>query len=155
MKILSVKSLTFKTTNIQLLTIALFNASSLKHFTFKIKEFIYTVVIAASLHDNQFLWLPVKLITFKLTKKTHWEGILSCWHTKCQIPKERAAAEPRLHQQRSRQCWCHLKKQSGKVRQNWTTWWFIFNGGTEEHLRTSILTALQRWVGPALFVASQ
>lgn len=36
-----------------------------------------------------------------------------------------------------------------------TAWWFIFDGGTAEHLRTSILTALQRWEGPALFIASQ
>lgn len=159
MKILSVRSLTFKTTNIQLITIALFNPSSLKHFTFKLKEFIYTFPITASLPHNQFLWLPVKLITFKLTKKTHWAGILSCWHTKCQIPIERAAAAPQLRQQRSHQCWDHLKKHGGKAgrisSRTGITWWFIFDGGTEDHLRTSILTAPQRWAGPALFTASQ
>lgn len=38
---------------------------------------------------------------------------------------------------------------------NWNHLMVHFDGGTEEHLRISILTALQRWAGPALFTASQ
>lgn len=77
------------------------------------KTLDWTNIHMLSLHYNRTLWLPVKWMTFKLMEQTHWAGILSCWRTKGQIPTKRAAAEPRLHQQQSLQCLCHLDE----------TWW--------------------------------
>lgn len=49
-------------------------------------------------------------MTFKTMWKTHWAGILSCGHTKCQIPVGPVAAVPLLPQQQFLQCLRHLEE---------------------------------------------
>lgn len=44
--------------------------------------------------------------------KTHWAGILSCWHTKWRVPAGPAAAEPQLLQQQFLQCLRHLEENA-------------------------------------------
>lgn len=51
-------------------------------------------------------------VIFNIMWKTHWAGILSCWHTKCRVPAGPAAAEPRLLQQQFLQCLRHLEEKT-------------------------------------------
>lgn len=54
--------------------------------------------------------VTVNYMTFKTMWKTHWAGILSCWHTKCQIPVGPVAAAPLLPQQQFLQRLGHLEE---------------------------------------------
>lgn len=100
-------------------------------------------------------WFPFKMRKFKLTGKVAF--LVGIPDAKSQQSEQEQSHDYTSNNPTS--VYVTLKKQGGEVRRVSSgpenTWRFTLDGGSEQHLRTSILAALQRWTGPALFAASQ